>query len=153
MTSRPLQDDGHSNSGSRSHLSSATVVTMRAVQAAGCTIGCASPLGVSRCFAMSTALAWANGATRSMTRWQRSTVCVAVIGPRWANADNLPRLHEERDMVRHELVNALASNEVTLVPTLVEGADSRRLLDLPRRVAAAVRLWNAPPCDRGRLGG
>src|SRR5215468_9764684 len=38
----------------------------------------------------------------------RSAACVAVIGPRWANADNLPRLHDESDMVRHELVNALA---------------------------------------------
>jgi len=25
----------------------------------------------------------------------RSAVCLAVIGPRWANTDNLPRLHDE----------------------------------------------------------
>ena len=29
----------------------------------------------------------------------RSAVCVAVIGPRWANADNLRRLRSARDMV------------------------------------------------------
>jgi hypothetical protein len=46
-------------------------------------------------------------------------VCVAVIGPRWGSADNLPRLHKRSDMVRHELVTALASEAMTLVPTLV----------------------------------
>jgi hypothetical protein len=30
-----------------------------------------------------------------------------VIGPRWANTGNLPRLHDEQDMVHHELVTAL----------------------------------------------
>src|SRR5215831_13972183 len=34
----------------------------------------------------------------------RSSVCVAVIGTRWDNADNLPRLAQENDMVRHELL-------------------------------------------------
>ena len=61
----------------------------------------------------------------------RSAVCVAVIGPRWANAENLPRLHDDGDMVRHELVTALTSDEVTLVPTLVEGAEVPKAADLP----------------------
>ena len=58
----------------------------------------------------------------------RSAVCVAVIGPRWANADNLPRLRKGNDMVRYELVTALASEELTVVPTLVEGAPTFRIL-------------------------
>ena len=49
----------------------------------------------------------------------QSAVCVVVIGPRWANADNLPRLEDESDMVRHELVTALASEGLTLVPAIV----------------------------------
>ena len=61
----------------------------------------------------------------------RSTVCVAVVGPRWANADNLLRLHDEGDMVRHELAGALASEVLTLVPTLVEGADVPTAAELP----------------------
>src|SRR3954464_11531870 len=53
----------------------------------------------------------------------RSSVCVAVIGSRWANAANLARLHDDGDLVRHELTGALASSEIALVPTLVEGAE------------------------------
>jgi tetratricopeptide (TPR) repeat protein len=68
-----------------------------------------------------------------------------VIGPRWANADNLPRLHEETDMVRHELITALAADAITLVPTLVEGL---RLKDLPTKrlppqLFPLFELWNA----------
>jgi hypothetical protein len=74
----------------------------------------------------------------------RSAVCVAVIGPRWANADNLPRLHDESDMVRHELVNALASHELTLVPTLVEGAKVPKTADLPP-VLQPLFEWNVLP--------
>src|SRR3954447_23909823 len=46
----------------------------------------------------------------------RSAVCVAVIGPRWANIDNLPRLSYQDDMVRHELLTALGNAEIALVP-------------------------------------
>lgn len=67
----------------------------------------------------------------------RSAVCVAVIGPRWANADNLPRLHDEGDMVRHELAAAL--EELTVVPTLVEGSNVPSAADLP----AALRPLKA----------
>jgi len=73
----------------------------------------------------------------------RSAVCVAVIGPRWANADNLPRLHDESDMVRHELVIALASNELTLVPTLVEGAEVPKAAELPPVLRPLFDIWNA----------
>ena len=71
----------------------------------------------------------------------RSAVCVVVIGPRWANADNLPRLHDESDMVRHELVNALAGNGLTLVPTLVEGAKVPKTADLPPALQPLFE-WN-----------
>src|SRR5688572_10061952 len=73
----------------------------------------------------------------------RSAVCVAVIGPRWANADNLSRLHDDRDMVRHELVRALASNQLFLVPTLVEGAEVPNAADLPPRLRRLFDIWNA----------
>ncbi|HTS51732.1 MAG TPA: tetratricopeptide repeat protein, partial [Burkholderiales bacterium] len=73
----------------------------------------------------------------------RSAVCVAVIGPRWANADNLPRLHDEADMVRHELVKALASEELTVVPTLVEGAEVPKTADLPPVLRPLFDTWNA----------
>src|SRR5215813_2835413 len=44
----------------------------------------------------------------------QSAVCVAVIGPRWANAENLLRLKkDEGDMVRHELITALGSDAIT----------------------------------------
>ena len=43
----------------------------------------------------------------------QSAVCVAVIGPRWASAENLARLEDESDMVRHELATALASDGLT----------------------------------------
>ncbi|MGH9436561.1 MAG: TIR domain-containing protein [Terriglobia bacterium] len=82
---------------------------------------------------------------------ERSAVCVAVIGPRWANADNLPRLHEETDMVRHELITALATEAITLAPTLVEGL---KLKDLPiKRLPAQLfplfELWNAREVTEG----
>jgi hypothetical protein len=54
-----------------------------------------------------------------------------VIGPRWANPENLRRLHDEGDMVRHELVTALASPDLSLVPTLIEGAEVPKATDLP----------------------
>jgi hypothetical protein len=69
----------------------------------------------------------------------RSAVCVAVIGPRWANADNLPRLHDPDDMVRHELLTALAIEALTLVPTLVEGAEVPT--DLPAELRPLL-VWN-----------
>ena len=55
----------------------------------------------------------------------RSAVCVAVIGPRRANVDNLPRLQGEGDMMRHKLVTALGSNAITLVPRWSKGSKSR----------------------------
>jgi hypothetical protein len=73
----------------------------------------------------------------------RSVVCVAVIGPRWADADNLPRLHDDGDMVRHELVTALASNELSIVPTLVDGAEVPKAVDLPPVLRTLFDTWNA----------
>lgn len=77
----------------------------------------------------------------------RSIACLAVIGPRWANADNLPRLHESNDMVRHELTQALAAAQreaMTLVPTLVEGASLPPLASLPAALQP-LHEWNARP--------
>src|SRR5229473_912685 len=61
----------------------------------------------------------------------RSAVCVTVIGPRWADEHNLPRLEDQSDMVRHELLTALTSDGLTLVPTLVEGAEVPKAVILP----------------------
>ncbi|MEM9567543.1 MAG: TIR domain-containing protein [Cyanobacteria bacterium P01_E01_bin.34] len=62
-----------------------------------------------------------------------SKACVAVIGRRWADATNLPRLQAPGDMVRYELETALARGEheeLTVVPLLVEEA---RLNEIPQR--------------------
>ena len=83
-----------------------------------------------------------------------SGVCVAVMGPRWANADNLLRLHSETDVVRHELVTALASDAITLVPTLVEGLKVKDLPtdQLPSELWPLFEVWNAREVSE-RLGG
>ena len=74
----------------------------------------------------------------------RSAVCVAVIGPRWADAENLRRLHEDDgDMVRHELVKALACGEMTVAPTLVEGAGVPDSAGLPAVLRPLFEVWNA----------
>ena len=75
----------------------------------------------------------------------RSAACVAVIGPRWANAENLPRLHDEGDMVRHELVTALGSEGIALVPTLVEGlkVEDVPTNKLPSELRPLFDDWNA----------
>ncbi|MBK6971830.1 MAG: toll/interleukin-1 receptor domain-containing protein [Sterolibacteriaceae bacterium] len=73
----------------------------------------------------------------------QSAACVAVIGPRWADASNLPRLHDAGDMVRHELVTALASDAITLVPTLVEGAELPKTAALPAELRPLFEVWNA----------
>jgi tetratricopeptide (TPR) repeat protein len=74
----------------------------------------------------------------------RCAACVAVIGPRWADATNLPRLHESGDMVRHELMTALASEAITMVPTLVENASlpGEQVKQLPEPLQPLFREWN-----------
>jgi tetratricopeptide (TPR) repeat protein len=80
-----------------------------------------------------------------------SAACVAVVGPRWANAENLPRLHDEGDMVRHELVTALGSEAITLVPTLVEGVTVKDLPtdELPPELRPLFADWNAREITEG----
>jgi tetratricopeptide (TPR) repeat protein len=73
----------------------------------------------------------------------RSAVCVAVIGPRWADEHNLLRLDRENDMVRHELLTALTSDGLTLVPTLVEGAGVPQAAGLPAELRPLFDTWNA----------
>jgi len=46
-------------------------------------------------------------------------------------------------MVRHELVTALACDNVTLVPTLVEGAEVPKAADLPTILQPLFTAWNA----------
>jgi tetratricopeptide (TPR) repeat protein len=81
----------------------------------------------------------------------RSAVCVAVIGPRWANAENLPRLQSPDDMVRHELLTALASETMTVVPALVEDLKVTQVpvKQLPTELHPLFEVWNAREVSEG----
>jgi len=76
-----------------------------------------------------------------------SKACVAVIGRRWADATNLPRLQDPNDMVRHELETALASGdqeELTVIPLLVEDAQLAQIPSdqLPVSLRPLLGDWN-----------
>jgi tetratricopeptide (TPR) repeat protein len=75
-----------------------------------------------------------------------SIVCLPVIGPRWCDTTNRPRLAEEGDMVRHELLTALArsADGLSLIPTLVEGARVPARDCLPPELRDLLE-WNAYP--------
>ncbi|WP_186411306.1 toll/interleukin-1 receptor domain-containing protein, partial [Candidatus Propionivibrio aalborgensis] len=73
-----------------------------------------------------------------------SIVCLPVIGPRWCDSHNGPRLAQDGDMVRHELLTALADQDLTLIPTLVEGAAVPPQNKLPAELHALLE-WNAFP--------
>jgi hypothetical protein len=61
----------------------------------------------------------------------RSAVCVAVIGPRWANTGNLPRLTTKAIWSATSCSTPWPTSKFTLVPTLVEGAGVPKSADLP----------------------
>jgi predicted negative regulator of RcsB-dependent stress response len=76
-----------------------------------------------------------------------SKACVAVIGRRWADATNLPRLQDPGDMVRHELETALACgerDELTVIPLLVEDAQLSHIPadQLPESLRPLLADWN-----------
>jgi predicted negative regulator of RcsB-dependent stress response len=76
-----------------------------------------------------------------------SKACVAVIGRRWADANNLPRLQDPNDMVRHELETALASGDqeqLTVIPLLVEDAQLAQIPtgELPQSLRPLLGDWN-----------
>jgi tetratricopeptide (TPR) repeat protein len=76
-----------------------------------------------------------------------SKACVAVIGHRWADATNLPRLQDPNDMVRHELETALASGDqefLTVIPLLVEDAQLSSIPkdQLPASLRPLLGDWN-----------
>jgi tetratricopeptide (TPR) repeat protein len=76
-----------------------------------------------------------------------SCACVAVIGRRWADGTNLPRLQDPNDMVRHELETALACGdreELTLIPVLVEDAQLTTIPSdqLPASLQPLLADWN-----------
>ncbi|ANQ85787.1 hypothetical protein dqs_2758 [Azoarcus olearius] len=64
---------------------------------------------------------------------------VVVIGPGWVDArrDGVRRLDDPRDVVRHEIVQALARG-IAVVPVLVRGADLPRVEQLPAEVAGLM---------------
>ena len=73
-----------------------------------------------------------------------SAVCLPVIGLRWCDDTNGPRLATDGDMVRHEILAALARSVdgLTLIPALVEGAP----MPAPERLPAELHElleWNA----------
>ncbi|MBL8419422.1 MAG: TIR domain-containing protein [Dechloromonas sp.] len=75
-----------------------------------------------------------------------SAVCLPVIGKRWCDDDNGPRLWQDGDLVRHELLTALAlsAKGLTLIPTLVEGAGVPPRDRLPEELRELLE-WNAYP--------
>ncbi len=80
-----------------------------------------------------------------------SAVCLAVIGLRWCDDTNGPRLADEADMVRHELLTAIAHTEngLTIILTLVEGAKVPKKAVLPEELHDLLE-WNAyPPSEEG----
>jgi tetratricopeptide (TPR) repeat protein len=72
----------------------------------------------------------------------RSVVCLPVIGPRWCDEDNGPRLFKEDDVLRQELARALTEAGMTVIPTLVEGADPPKREQLPEPLQGLLD-WNA----------
>jgi hypothetical protein len=77
---------------------------------------------------------------------EQCSVCVVMVGPRWADDENLPRLHDEEDSVRYELVTVLSRRDVTIVPLLVAGLTLERIPRdrLPVELQALFS-WNAFP--------
>jgi tetratricopeptide (TPR) repeat protein len=78
---------------------------------------------------------------------EASRACVAVIGPRWADGTNLPRLLDPSDTVRHELETALASGErgeLTVIPLLVESTQLKDIPkdELPENLRPLLADWN-----------
>ena len=76
-----------------------------------------------------------------------SKACVAVIGRRWADATNLPRLQDPNDTVCHELETALASGDqevLTVNPLLVEDAQLAQIPadQLPESLQPLLADWN-----------
>jgi tetratricopeptide (TPR) repeat protein len=76
-----------------------------------------------------------------------STACVAVVGRRWADTTNLPRLQDPDDVVRHELETALACgdrDELTVIPLLVEDTQLAQIPadQLPASLQPLLRDWN-----------
>ncbi len=84
-----------------------------------------------------------------------SKACVAVIGRRWADATNLPRLQDPNDDLRHELETALAigeRDELTVIPLLVEEAQLNEIPvdQLPESLRPLLGDWNVLPLrERG----
>jgi hypothetical protein len=75
-------------------------------------------------------------------------VALILIGDEWlalGTPGGAPRLHDESDLVRKEVVRALTSG-VTVVPVLVEGARMPAAAELPPDVAPIVKL-NAAGLD------
>lgn len=75
-----------------------------------------------------------------------SAVFLPVIGRRWCDATNGPRLADDNDMVRHELVTALdhSVQGLTIILTLVEGAKVPPKTVLPKELHDLLE-WNAYP--------
>jgi tetratricopeptide (TPR) repeat protein len=72
---------------------------------------------------------------------------VAVIGRRWADATNLPRLQDPNDTVCHELETALASGDqelLSVIPLLVEDAQLAQIPadQLPESLRPLLGDWN-----------
>jgi len=68
---------------------------------------------------------------------------IAVIGPKWSTmpgASGMPRLHEQGDLVCHEVCAALERENVVVYPVLVNKASMPKTAELPERMARLTRL-------------
>jgi hypothetical protein len=75
------------------------------------------------------------------TAMSKSTVVLALIGPRWAvcrNANGQARLEDPQDFVRLELESALRLN-TPVIPLLIQGAKMPRADELPKSLSSLTR--------------
>lgn len=72
----------------------------------------------------------------------RSMVCLPVIGPRWCDEENGPRLFRDDDVLRQEIAGALTREGITVIPTLVEGAELPSRDQLPESLLGLLD-WQA----------
>jgi hypothetical protein len=82
---------------------------------------------------------------------KQSDVLLAVIGPRWLTATDEEghwRLADENDMVRREIVTALAAN-IRVIPVLVQAATMPKAKDLPGELAPLAQRNAVEIRDKG----
>lgn len=78
----------------------------------------------------------------------RSDVVLVLIGPRWADAQNGPRLFDSADIVRQEIEAALGREDVTAIPVVVDRAPFPPADQVPESLHPLLQL-NAASIESG----